>query len=304
MTFYMTYPRPTWRYVHLQYIISFYDGWVPVVGHVRTGYDRSDGPKAQDRDHFVHGTIHWAGVQCRRPHTYNTPTFNELLRDLSKPSVTAIYDMYTFNTYTRYIKDQCDYANPNMIRQPFTEFIRGISRANMTAMYEMQTFNTYSRYIQDQRDWHMPYTMRQPFNELLRGISSPMWLPYTLQWASTRYIQFNVTTTTLQWASRRYIQPNVTAIYTSMSFYEVYPVQRDYANPSMSFYEVYPALGQPKYDPPTLHWVCTRYMQGQRDCHIDQQTFNTYTRYIQDQRDYANPSMSFYKTYPRPTWLP
>jgi folate-dependent tRNA-U54 methylase TrmFO/GidA len=84
--------------------------------------------------------------------TYNTPTFNELLRDLSKPSVTAIYDMYTFNTYTRYIKDQCDYANPNMIRQPFTEFIRGISRANMTAMYEMQTFNTYSRYIQDQRD--------------------------------------------------------------------------------------------------------------------------------------------------------
>ena len=91
--------------------------------------------------------------------------------------MTAIYDMYTFNTYTRYIKDQCDYANPNMIRQPFTEFIRGISRANMTAMYEMQTFNTYSRYI----------------------------------------------------------QPNVTAIYTSMSFYEVYPVQRDYANPSMSF---------------------------------------------------------------------
>ena len=81
------------RYVDLQYIISFYDGWVPVVGHVRTGYDRSDGPKAQDRDHFVHGTIHWAGVQCRRPHTYNTPTFNELLRDLSKPSVTAIYDM-------------------------------------------------------------------------------------------------------------------------------------------------------------------------------------------------------------------
>jgi len=30
--------------------------------------------------------------------TYNTPTFNELLRDLSKANVTAIYDMYTFNT--------------------------------------------------------------------------------------------------------------------------------------------------------------------------------------------------------------
>ena len=157
-----------------------------------------------------------------------------------------------------------------MIRQPFTEFIRGISRANMTAMYEMQTFNTYSRYIQDQRDCHMPYTkrtpsihtrdisryrrdchmpytMRQPFNELLGGISSPTWLPYTLQWASTRHIQ----------GQCDYANP-------SMSFYEVYPVQRDYANPSLSFYEVYPGpmwLGKPKYDLPTLHWVSTRYIQ-------------------------------------------
>jgi hypothetical protein len=200
------------RYVHLQYIISFYDGWVPVVGHVRTGYDRSDGPKARDRDHFVHGTIHWARVQCRRPHTYNTPTFNELLRDLSKPSVTAIYDMYTFNTYTRYIKDQCDYANPNMIRQPFTEFIRGISRANMTAMYEMQTFNTYSRYIQDQRDWHMPYTMRQPFNELLRGISSSTWLRQPVTEFLRGISRTNVTRPTQIWSAN-----------PSLSLYEVYP---------------------------------------------------------------------------------
>ena len=97
-------------------------------------------------------------------------------------------------------------ANPSL------SFYERISRANVTAIYETQTFNTYSRYIQDQRDCHMPYTkrtpsihtrdisryrrdchmpytMRQPFNELLRGISSPTWLPYTLQWASTRHIQ-------------------------------------------------------------------------------------------------------------------
>jgi hypothetical protein len=181
---------------------------------------------------------------------------------------------------------------------------RGISRTNVTTPTQIWSANpSLSLYEVYPGPTWLPCTKCRPSIHT-RDISSPMWLPYTLQWASTRYIQFNVTTTTLQWASRRYIQPNVTAIYTSMSFYEVYPVQRDYANPSMSFYEVYPALGQPKYDPPTLHWVCTRYMQGQRDCHIDQQTFNTYTRYIQDQRDYANPSMSFYKTYPRPTWLP
>ena len=50
----------------------------------------------------------------------------------------------------------------------------------------------------------------------------------------------------------------------SLSFYEVYPVQRDYANPSLSLYEVYPGpmwLGKPKYDLPTLHWVSTRWIQ-------------------------------------------
>ena len=39
--------------------------------------------------------------------TYNTPTFNELLRDISRPNVTAIYDTPTFNELLR------DISRPN-----------------------------------------------------------------------------------------------------------------------------------------------------------------------------------------------
>ena len=155
-------------------------------------------------------------------------------------------------------------------------------------------------------DVHTP-TIRQHSMSFYETYPSPAWLPYTICRPSihTRGIsRTNVTTPTQIWSAnpslslyevypgptwlpctkcrpsihtRDISRTNVTDIChircanPSMSFYEVYPVQRDYANPSLSFYEVYPGptwLRQPKYDPPTLHWVYTRYIQGQRDCHV------------------------------------
>ena len=135
------------------------------------------------------------------PYTMRQP-FNELLRGISSST---------------------------WLRQPVTEFLRGISRTNVTrptqiwsanpslSFYEVYPGPTWlpctkrrssihtrdiSRY---RRDCHMPYTMRQHFNELLGGISSPTWLPYTLQWASTRHFQgqcdCHIWYANTQWAS-------------------------------------------------------------------------------------------------------
>ena len=155
----------------------------------------------------------------------------------------------------------------------------------------------------------------------LQGISSPTWLPYTLQWASTRHIQcqcdchihFNellrgISSST--WLRQPFNEllrgissPRPTQIWSanpSLSLYEVYarPTWLPYRSADLQYiHEIYPG-------PTWLRQPFNELLQDLSKANVttinDMETFNTYTRYIQDQRDCAKPWMSFYETYPGP----
>ena len=106
--------------------------------------------------------------------TWLRQAFNELLQDLSKANVTDINDQQTFNTYTRYIQDQRDYAKPSMsfyetypgpIRQHSMTSTRHTWLSPTIRQHSMSFYETYPR-----RTWLLPYTICRPSIHT-RGIS-------------------------------------------------------------------------------------------------------------------------------------
>ena len=72
----------------------------------------------------------------------------ELLQHISRPNVTAIYDTPTFNELLRDIMSFYETPRPNVTAiydtPTFNELLRDISRPNVTAIYDTPTFNDFN----------------------------------------------------------------------------------------------------------------------------------------------------------------